>query len=134
MFEQLMKYLSRIGINYEILDDNKGLDFKINGQAGSWNCMFSVHEKMGVGIYSTLLKPVPKSKQTQMVMFLMYLNNNHLFGNFEFDFKTGDVRFKTYLDCLAQPLTDKSIDAAMVCNVKTMQYYLPQIMNIIQAA
>ncbi len=134
MFERLSKYLSRIGIDYEIVDNGAALDFEVQSPEGTWNCLLSVHNRTGIGFYSTILTPVPRKRQMQMAMYLMYLNNHHLFGNFELDIKTGDVRFKTYLDCEHMELTERLIDRTMLRNVTVMQRYLPQIMNIIKAA
>ena len=134
MFEKLSKYLVRIGIDYEVIEDGKAIDFEVTSTLGSWNCLLSLHEKIGLGCYSTILTPVPRKKYSQMALYLMYLNNNQIFGNFELDFKTGDVRFKTYLDCNDAELTERLIDRTMLRNVKTMQQFYPYIVKIIKAA
>lgn len=134
MFEKLSKYLVRIGIDYEVINGGQALDFEVQSPLGSWNCLMSLHEKLGVGFYSTILTPVPRKKYSQMAIYLMYLNNSQIFGNFELDLKTGDVRFKTYIDCLNNDLSERVIDRTMLRNVKTMQHYFPQIMQIIKAA
>lgn len=134
MFEKLSKYLVRIGIDYDVTEEGQAIDFEVKSPQGSWNCLLSLHEKMGIGFYSTILTPVPRKKYSQMAIYLMYLNNTQLFGNFELDLKTGDVRFKTYIDCSSNELTERVIDRTMLRNVTTMQHYYPQIMQIIKAA
>ena len=129
-----MKYLCRLGINYEVQDKTTAFDFQINSTVGKWNCLLSLQSAAGIGFYSTLLAPVPRQKHPQMALFLMYLNNQQLFGNFELDLKTGDVRFKTYLDLEAQDFAEHLLDRTMLRNVTTMERYFPQIMQIIHAA
>lgn len=131
MFELLSKYLRRIGIDYSVREKDKALDFTVEADEGSWNCLLSVHQSQGIGFYSTVGYPVPKEKRTQMALFITWLNNMRLFGNFEMDLQTGDVRFKTYIDCEGVELTERAIDRTMLINVTTMQKYLPQILQVI---
>jgi len=134
MLDTVSRYLVRIGIDYEVIDDGQGVDFDVQSPAGNWRCLFALHQRTGMGIYSTIPTPTPRRKFGQMAVYLMYLNNRQLFGNFELDIKTGDVRFKTYLDCDANELTERLIDRTMLRNVTTMQLYMPHILHIICAA
>jgi len=134
MFEKLKKYLNRIGIEFTISETGKALEFTVESPAGSWNCLMSVHTPKGIGFYSTILHTVPKDRRTQMALYLTWLNNSRLFGNFEMDLTTGDVRFKTYQDCLGNDLTERAIDRMMLINVTTMQKYMPQIQAVMNGA
>jgi Putative bacterial sensory transduction regulator len=134
MFERLMKYLCKLGIDYEVQEKTTTFDFQIHSTVGKWNCLLSLQTAAGIGFYSTLLSPVPRQKHSQMALFLMYLNNQQLFGNFELDLKTGDVRFKTYLDLETCDFSEHLLDRTMLRNVTTMERYFPQIMNLITAA
>ncbi len=134
MFERLMKYLCRLGINYEVQEKTTAFDFQIHSNVGKWNCLLSLQSAAGIGFYSTLLAPVPQPRRAQMALFLMYLNNQQLFGNFELDLKTGDVRFKTYLDLETQDFAEHLLDRTMLRNVTTMERHFAQIMQMIKAA
>lgn len=130
MYKLLIKYLQRIGVDYSVIESGKALDFTVESPEGSWNCMMSISEQLGVGFYSTLHFAVPQDKRTQVALYLMWLNNAHLVGNFELDLKTGDIRFKTYLDCNGIELTERAIDRTMLVNVTTMQKHFAQIKEL----
>ena len=134
MFERLMKYLCRLGIDYDVQENSQVFDFQVRSTVGKWNCLLSLQSTAGICFYSTLFTAVPRSKQQQMALFLMYLNNQQLFGNFELDFKTSDVRFKTYLDLDNNDFNEKLLDRVMFRNVSTMEKHFDQIMKFIKAA
>lgn len=129
MFKLVQKYLDRVGIDYEVVKENTAVDFEVMSPQGKWNCLLTLHDNSGVGFYSTILHPVPDDIRTKMAIYLTLLNNSRLFGNFEIDFKTGDIRFKTYIDCESIELTERIIDRTMLINIATMQKHLPEIME-----
>jgi hypothetical protein len=133
MFELIQRYLRRIGVQYRIICDQKALDFAVDSPHGTWTCVLSLHGDLGLVFYSCLQQAVPSEQRTKMALFLTLLNNDRLFGNFEMDLKTGDVRFKTYVDCEGSELTEQMIDRTMLLNVTTMQKYLPQLQQVLQS-
>ena len=130
MFDIIQKYLRRVGIDYAVLQEGRALDFLVEAPEGRWNCLLSVYESTGIGIYSTVLESVPHELRTKMALFLTMLNNNRLLGNFEMDLRTGDVRFKTYLDCSLMELSERLLERSLLVNITTMQKYLNQILRI----
>lgn len=132
MFNILIKYLRRIKIPFTIEAPNSALYFNINTPEGQWKCSIIMdHYTKGLGFYSTLPSTVPPNLRTRVALYLMALNNNRLFGNFELDLKTGDVHFKTYIDCESVGLSERLLDRTMLVNITTMQQALPKLTKLI---
>ncbi|MCP4439387.1 MAG: YbjN domain-containing protein [Aureispira sp.] len=133
MFDILIKYLRRIKIPFTVEAPNSVLYFNINTPEGLWKCTVILdHHTKGLGFYSTLPSTVPPNLRTRVALYLMALNNNRLFGNFELDLKTGDVHFKTYVDCESVGLSERILDRTMLVNITTMQQYLPKLMSLLK--
>jgi hypothetical protein len=132
MLQIIEKYLQRIGVEYSIRDNDKVFDFEVQAPEGQWNCMLLLHGRAGIGFYSVLPIVVQEQQRAEVALYLMWLNNERVFGNFELDLETGEVRFKTYIDCECNPLTERMLDRTMLINVATMQKYLPKIIGEIR--
>ncbi len=135
MIDKVSKYLHRIGVEHDIYTNEKALSFDVETPQGTWQCSVLVDKKAktrnGIGFYSTLPVKVPIGLLNQMALFLMCLNNDRLFGNFELDPATGDIRFKTYLDFENRAFSEKAVERNMLINISIMQKYMPSLMKMI---
>ncbi len=127
MFYTVIKYLERIGVEYSLRNNQKVIDFEVAAPEGQWNCMLLLHGRSGIGFYSVVPFPVPEAERAEIALYLMWLNNERIFGNFELDLETGEIRFKTYIDCESNELNERMLDRTMLINVATMQKYLPKL-------
>lgn len=134
VFQTLERYLLRIGVEFEVVEPNMAIEFTVEAPEGKWDCLVSVFSNEGFGFYSSLQEPVPSTQRSDMALYLTALNNQRLFGNFELDLDTGQLRFKTYVNCDEVDLTEGMIDRSMLSNVTTMQRYLPQLLEVMRAA
>lgn len=132
MLNIIEKYLQRIGVEYTIGSNQRTFSFEVQAPQGQWNCLLLLHGRAGIGFYSVLPFIVPQNQRAEIALYLMWLNNERVFGNFELDLETGEIRFKTYIDCESAPLNERMLDRTMLINVATMQKYLPQIMGQIR--
>ena len=132
MLKIIKKYLQRIGVEYSTSNNNRTFSFEVEAPQGKWNCLLLLHGRTGIGFYSILPFIVPQTQRAEIALYLMWLNNERVFGNFELDLETGEIRFKTYIDCESSPLNERMLDRTMLINVATMQKYLPQILGQIR--
>lgn len=72
----------------------------------------------------------PESARPVMAEFLTRVNYGLWIGNFEMDWKDGEVRYKSSLDFEGVPLTPQLIRNAIQPAVRTMSCYLPGLTNI----
>lgn len=129
MLTIIKKYLQRIGVDYSTRENDRAIDFRVEAPQGEWSCLMMLYGGSGVAFYSIVPFIVPQHWRVEMAVYLMWLNNERVFGNFELDMETGEIRFKTYLDCEGSGLNERMLDRTMLINVATMQKYLPKIRN-----
>ena len=79
--------------------DEATLQLAFQGEHGRWSCLAeSSDESQQFIFYSLYPFPVEPEDQASVLEFLMRANSGMIIGNFELDFTTGDVRFKTSVD------------------------------------
>lgn len=136
MLKKISNYLHRIQIEHQVDRKQDTLSFAVSSPQGSWQCSILLERNkrkvQGFGFYSTIPQAVPLNQRTDMALFLMCLNNNRIFGNFEIDLKTGDIHFKTYIDCEQSTFSERSFDRTMLVNVSIMQQHLPDLLQFIK--
>ena len=73
-----------------------------------------------------------KSKLQAIAEFITKANYGMIIGNFELDFKDGEIRYKTSIDVEDETLTSTLIKQLVFTNVAMMDKYLPGIRSIIE--
>lgn len=133
LFEKVKLFFDRIDASYLELNGQQAIEFTVESPEHSWDVMISTfNEPCCVIIHSTFPQPVPTSLRAELALYLSVLNTARPIGNFELDIETGDIRFKTYIDCTATSLTANGLDRALTTNLLTMRKYLPEILSIIE--
>jgi len=143
MIEKISRYFQRIGIDY-ITDPNcQALSFDVKTPEGEWQCLILVGNKTkdrtkkmhnGIGLYSTHPMKVPLTLRNQMAIFLMCLNSDRVFGNFELDPDSGDLHFKTYIDFENRSFSEKTVERNLLINISIMEQHLQKITTMINCA
>ncbi len=136
MIEQISNYFRRIGVDHEIDAKRQALYFDVQTPQGAWQCLILVSRNKetgsGAGFYSTLPAKVPSLLRDQMALFLMCLNNDRIFGNFELDPQTGDLHFKTYIDFENRGFSEKAVERNMLINISIMQKHMSKLTKMIK--
>lgn len=70
----------------------------------------------------------------EVAEFITRANYGMVIGNFEMDFRDGEVRYKTSVDVEGSELTYEICRQVVVTNVMLMDRYLPGIMAVITGA
>lgn len=137
MIKKISNYFTQIGVEHDIDVREQALSFDVDTPQGLWHCSILIgldsHSEGGLGFYSTLPIKVPSTMRHQMALYLMCLNNDRLFGNFELDPETGALHFKTYIDFENRSFSEKAIERNMLINISIMQEYMPKLMKMIQS-
>ena len=74
---------------------------------------------------------VPEDKRQTLSEYLTRANYGLWMGNFEFDLRDGDIRYKTSLHLADGELTSEMLAAMLRINGDTLDRYLPGIMSIL---
>lgn len=102
------------------------------GQNGNWPCFALAREDQYRFIfYSICPLNTPEERRLAMAEYLTRANYSLIIGNFEMDFRDGEVRYKTSIDVEGDELTSALIKQMVYANVMTMDKYFPGIQRII---
>ncbi|NJK79106.1 MAG: YbjN domain-containing protein [Chloroflexaceae bacterium] len=110
--------------------------FPYNGTNGRWNCYVRARGVAAqLSFYSLCPVYTPEERRPAMAEFLSRANFGLIIGNFELDFRDGEIRYKTSIDLEGVP-TDQAwaplfMRNFIYPNVRMMDRYLPGIMRII---
>jgi hypothetical protein len=76
---------------------------------------------------------VPEEKRPAMAEFLARANYGMPIGNFEMNYTSGEIRFKTSIPLRDGELTIAMVDGLVGTNVLTMDRYVPGMMSLLWA-
>jgi len=108
------------------------LRMAFQGKNGRWTCYAKARtEKAQFVFYSICPLNVPESKRLAIAEFIARANYGIIIGNFELDFVSGEIRYKTSIDVESSTLTFPQIKQLVYTNVMMMDEYLPGIMSVI---
>lgn len=111
-----------------------GLLLKFQGKNGQWNCYALVREDEEQFVfYSYAPIDIQEAMYPPIIEYLTRANFGLSIGDFEFNFMTGTVQFKTGIDVqgLESNLVSALIGHLVYTNVVTMDKYLPGLEPII---
>lgn len=146
MIKKISRYFQRIGVDYITDPNRQALSFDVKTPEGEWQCLILVGNKTkgqienrkslhsGIGLYSTHPMKVPLTLRNQMAIFLMCLNSDRVFGNFELDPDSGDLHFKTYIDFENRSFSEKTVERNLLINISIMEQHLQKITKMIKCA
>lgn len=98
-----------------------------NGKYELW--IREVPGKETVLCYSFSPEPVPEENRAKAAALMTRMNWNLIIGNFEMNWESGEVRFKTSADLRDIDPADKIIGRLIHANVLTMDHYLHELMK-----
>lgn len=108
------------------------LSMGYGGKNGVYYCLLQVHNQYrALAFYVHVQCRVPEKKRQAVAEFLTRANYGLWLGNFELDFRDGEVRYKTSLDLADVELTTELLAALLRSNVSTVDRYLPGLMSVL---
>ena len=133
LHEILKKYLVENNWDMQVVGDPLAFAMRFRGQSGQWSCVAQAVEDQGkIVFFSISPEDVPHAKRIAMAEFLTSANYGLLVGNFEMNFSTGDLRFRTSLDASSGTVDDALLYRLVHTNLAMMDTYLPGIQKILR--
>jgi hypothetical protein len=116
------------------IPETSTLRLLFRGENGQWTCYAKAREQQQqFAFYSVCPINAPENKRLPIIEFITRANYGMIMGNFEFDFMTGEIRYKTSIDVEGDNLSFALIKQMVYANVMMMDEYLPGIMAVIEA-
>ncbi len=102
------------------------------GQNGEFTCWFQERDDQDQMVFYTILPTaVPEDKRAVVSEFITRANYAMVIGNFEMDYRDGEVRYKTSADVEGTEIPATFLKNLIYANVIMMDRYLPGIMMVI---
>ena len=120
------------GWPFQQLEGQPILQVGFQGDNGQWTCFAQAREEQAqLVFYSVCAAKAPEAKRPALAEFLTRANYGLIMGNFELDWRDGEVRYKTSIDVEGDRLTPALVKQMAYANVVMMDRYLPGIMRVI---
>ena len=120
--------------DWDYVEIQGGLRLKFGGSHGQWRCFARVREPEGQFIfYSYAPCDILPEQFPAVAEFLMRANFGLFIGNFELNFTSGTVQFRTSIDVESceDVLSSIVLKHLVYQNVLTMDKYLPGLQAVI---
>lgn len=133
IFQGILNFFTEDDWSYTKIKTQPTLHLAFQGKNGKWDCYAKAREQQQQFVfYSISPVNVPENKRLPITEFITRANYGMIMGNFEFDFTTGEIRYKTSIDVEGDNLSFALIKQMVYANVMMMDEYLPGIMAVIE--
>lgn len=132
IFDGMLEFFREDDWRYSQIKDEPVLGMGFSGKNGTWNCFARAREEQEqLVFYSVCSVNAPENKRAAVAEYLTLANYGLIIGNFELDFRDGEIRYKTSIDVEDAELTQALIRNLVYTNVATMDRYLPGLLKVI---
>lgn len=130
-YAALGRYLSADGWFPQPVEDTYSYRMFYSGESGELRCYAIVRVDLEQFLfYAVAGVRVPEERRLAAAEFIIRANYGMRIGNFEMDFRDGEVRYKSSLDFEGELLSDNLIRNAIYPAVQIMDEYLPGLMKV----
>jgi hypothetical protein len=117
------------------LDDTSMMITRYEGQNGAWRCIASVDEEAETFVFYSLLDSllptdVDPARRSEVVEFLMRATTGLTVGNFELDYGSNDIFFRTSVDVEGDLLSPPLVANIVATNLMVVDHYLPALEQV----
>ena len=114
------------------VEPGKTWQLTFKGTQGLWTCYMEIREEFfQFTFYSICPINVPELKRVAMAELLTRVNSRLQLGNFEMDFDSGDLRYRTSLSLDSDAVDNAQLRPLVYVNVNMMDRFIPAIMAVI---
>ena len=132
ILETVVQYFNDYNWPFSKIGEETALQTAFEGKNGEWTCyVFTSEEQQYLAFYSIYPVCVVEDRRMAVAEFITRVNYGLIIGNFELDFKDGEVRFKTSIDAEGDRLSKTLVGRVVLPNVVMMDKCLPSIMKVI---
>jgi hypothetical protein len=131
-FQALGRFLEEDGWYPQRMGDRLLYRLAYAGDSGQVICFVQVEaelELMIVYVYAPV--KAPEARRPAVAEFIVRANYGIWIGNFELDYADGEIRYKGCVDFEGTTLGDPQIRNTIYASVRSMDRYLPGLMDVI---
>lgn len=132
MYDQVMQFFQEINWPIMPIEGKTAIRTFFYGDSGNWPCLAQAYEDKFIFVfYSYCPINTPEEKRPIMAEYVARANYGLFLGNFELDFRDGEIRFKTSVDVEDDRLSPALLKQLVYSNVRMMDRYFPGILKVI---
>ncbi|MGK7947779.1 MAG: YbjN domain-containing protein [Xenococcaceae cyanobacterium] len=131
IFDEVIDYFASEGWSFIKDKARSCLKLQYKGKNGQYKCVVIVREKQQEFIFYSIC-PLTASEANKLAVaeLITKINYGLTVGNFDLDFATGTIRYKTSINVTGDYLSYEMIDNLVKTNVTMIDKYLPNILAV----
>lgn len=134
MMDVVLRFFEEEQWNYQKLEGKPVIRAGFRGEHGTWVCFVRVDEEKKQFLFHSLMgMNIPQQYRASVVEYITRVNYGLTLGNFEMDFDSGDIRFRTSIESPDAELSVGIVRELIYANVHTMDHYFPGVMAVVHA-
>jgi hypothetical protein len=131
IIEVIKQYCEEEGVKYRQVDE-RGIHAGFQGRNFSYQLLARAREGHRQAFFISMVPVKIQPEQRPVVAeFLCRANFGLILGNFELDYETGEVRYKTSVDVTGGELTSRMVKTQFDVNLATVDKYAKGLIGIL---
>ena len=132
LFDVMVKYFERDGWPYEQVEGQTILRLGYRADEIAWTCYAqALLDDQQFAFYSIAPVKVSPARLARVAEYITRANFSLILGNFEMDWETGEVRYKTSIDVEDDRLSYALWRPVVYANVFITERYLPGLIAVV---
>lgn len=132
-FDTLKTWLEEEGWAPQPVDGKFALWARYSSSEDLLTCYFQIFvEREQYVFYAVPTLKVPRERRNDVAEFIIRVNHGMRIGNFDMDFETGKLNFRSSVNFKDETLTAALIRGAIEPSIEAVDMYLPGIVNVTQ--
>ncbi len=132
IFNALIEFFEADDWKFSWMEGLPILRMGFTGKNARWTCYAQAREEQQQFVfYSVSPINAPEAKRSAIAEFIARANYRMIIGNFELDFRDGEIRYKTSIDVEGTTLNHFLIKPMVYTNIMIMDRYLPGMLRVI---
>jgi hypothetical protein len=132
IFAIIINFFTADNWQFQQIESESVLQMAFQGKHGRWNCYAQCKDEQQQFIfYSVYPLTTPAPQRLAVSEFIARANYGLTIGNFELDFRDGEIRYKTSIDIENDNLSFTCIQNLVYTNLKMMDKYFSGIFSVI---
>ena len=129
--QKIFDYFSKNATNCQIINSSFDIMFDYFYENRKWYFLINTNEEYNqIRLYSQYPYEISKEKCLAVCKKITEINFGLPIGNFEFDFNTAQLRFKTYLELENLEINDTQLKMLLEANIYTMEQFSASIKSV----
>ncbi|MBE0699841.1 MAG: YbjN domain-containing protein [Anaerolineaceae bacterium] len=131
MMDVVLRFFQEEQWNYQKLEGKPVIRAGFRGVHGTWVCFARVEEEKKQFLFHSLLgMNIPPQYRALVVEYITRVNYCLTVGNFEMDYDSGDIRFRTSVETPDGELSVAIVRCLAYTNVHTIDHYFPGVLAV----